>query len=263
MGARPSQVFLLRAHLRLWLQEHEVASDEALDILVAASEAFDNAVTHARQPRSIVVHVEGRVGRGVVEIVVRDHGGWRASEPSPDARLGLPLMGALMDTVDVQATREGTTVRMQRALAPSRIEAGDRLGLLWRNPLFAPMPDRMLERLAARLIPVSASSDETIIHEGDRGDRFYLIADGRLDVSAASRHVATLGPGDHVGEIALLRHVPRTATIVAEKPAELFALTLEDFLSAVTSDEASRRAADRAIATRLAELESILGTARS
>ena len=75
--------------------------------------------------------------------------------------------------------------------------------------MFAPHPEAMLEELAARLIPCSISGDETIIEEGDEGGLFYLIAEGRLDVSAEGCHVATLGPGDFVGEIALLRDVPR------------------------------------------------------
>jgi anti-sigma regulatory factor (Ser/Thr protein kinase) len=265
LAARPAQAALLRAHLRIWLSEHNATEDEVLDILLAATEAFSNAVMHARQPRSIAVHVRGRINQGVVEIVIRDHGGWQEDQSSTGAGLGLHLMHALMDTVDLETTREGTTVRLRRMLARRLIRidevapARDRLELLGRNSLFAPLPGLMLERLAAQLIPISASADETIIREGDHGDRFYLIAAGQVDVRAESHHVATLGPDDHVGEIALLRHVPRTATIVAKKPVELYALTPEDFLSAVTSQDASTRAAERTVATRLTELQEVLG----
>jgi anti-sigma regulatory factor (Ser/Thr protein kinase) len=266
LAARPGQALLLRAHLRLWLTEQYAAEDEVLDILVAATEAFMNATLHARQPRSVAVQVEAWISRGVVEIVIRDHGGWQ-DQPSSGAGLGLPLMHALMDTVDIQASREGTTVRLRRMLSPRLVPidqaatapARERLELLWRNPIFAPLPTAMLERLAAQLIPVPAAIGETIIHEGDHGDCFYLIAEGELEVSADSRHVATLGPGDHVGEIALLRNVPRTATIVAKNPVELYALTPEQLLSAVTSHHASTRAAESIVATRLTELESVLG----
>ena len=268
LGARPAQAFLLRAHLRLWLTKQHAAEDEVLDILLAATEAFNNAVVHPRQPRSIAVHVEARNNQSVVEIVVRDHGGWQEDQASTGAGLGLHLIHALMDTVDVQTTREGTTVRLRRALAPRLIRidedattrARHGLELLWRNPIFAPLPGAMLERLADQLILVSAPADETLIREGDHGDRFYLIAEGQVDVSAESRHVATLGPGDHVGEIALLRHVPRTATIVAKMPVEMYALTPEDFLSAVTSHDASTRAAESTVAMRLAGLQGVLGS---
>jgi anti-sigma regulatory factor (Ser/Thr protein kinase) len=266
-GARPAQAFLLRAHLRLWLTKQHAAEDEILDILVAATEAFSNAVMHARQPRSIAVHVEASISQGVVEIVVRDHGGWQEDHTSTGAGLGLHLMHALMDGVDIQTTREGTTVRLRRVLGVRLIQideaatapARNRLELLWRNPIFAPLPAAMVECLAAQLIPVSASADGTIIREGERGDRFYLIAEGQLDVSAESRHVATLGPHDHVGEIALLRNVPRTATVIARKPVELYALTRDNFMSAVTSHDASARAAESTVTTRLTELQDVLG----
>jgi anti-sigma regulatory factor (Ser/Thr protein kinase) len=267
LAARPAQAFLLRAHLRLWLAEQHAGEDEVLDILVAANEAFNNAVVNVRQPRSIAVHVEAGNNHGVVEIIVRDHGRWHDEQPSTSAEVGLQLLYALMDTVDIQTTREGTTVRLRRTLSPRLIGIGgaaiaparDRLDLLWRNPIFAPLPGAMRERLAAQLIPVSASVDETIIREGDSADRFFLIAEGLLDVSAARHHIATLGPGDHAGEIALLRHVPRTATIVAKEPVQLYALTPGDFLAAITRHPASRRAAEGTVATRLAELQDVLG----
>jgi CRP-like cAMP-binding protein len=71
--------------------------------------------------------------------------------------------------------------------------------------------------------------------------------------------VATVGPGDHVGEIALLRDVPRTATVTATTAAELYALTREDFLGAVTSHVASREAAETTTAERLSSLQGVIG----
>jgi hypothetical protein len=198
----------------------------------------------------------------VVEIAVRDHGRWREGERNGAAGLGLQLMQALMDSVDLRTTGEGTMVRLRRVLRPclARVDATSpgRLELLARNPIFAPQPALMLERLAGQLIPFSASTDDTIIHEGDHGELVYLVARGRLHVHAESRPVATLGPGDHAGEIALLRGVRRTATIVALEPVELYALPRDDFLAAVTSHEASTRAARELVETRLAGLEDAL-----
>lgn len=234
--------------------------DEVGDILLAASEAFTNAVVHARRPRSIVVHVDACLEDGVVEIAVRDHGHWR--ETDGGAGLGLQLMHALMDSVDLRTTPEGTMVRLRRVLRPSlaRVDTlfSARLELLARSPIFAPQPVTTLERLAGRLIPFSASADDTIIHEGDNGELVYLIARGRLQVLAEGVPVATLEPGDHVGEIALLRGVRRTATIVALEPVELFALPREDFLAAVAGHEASTKAARELVAMRLAGLEDAL-----
>jgi anti-sigma regulatory factor (Ser/Thr protein kinase) len=267
LAARPAQAALLRAHLRIWLAERHFVDDEILDILVATNEAFGNAVAHAHQPRSIAVSVEASLCDDVAEVVVRDHGRWQESRHTGGAGLGLALMHALMDTVEIHATQEGTTVRLRRTLgsrasgangtaAPS---ARNRVELLKRSPIFAPLPEETLEELAAKLIPFSASANETIIREGDAGDLFYLVGAGQLDVSVEGFHVTTLGPDDSVGEIALLRDRRRTATIVARERVELYALTRKDFLDAVMSDEGSRRAAEHMIASRLIGLQDVLG----
>jgi anti-sigma regulatory factor (Ser/Thr protein kinase) len=267
LAAKPAQAALLRAHLRLWLAEQRPEEDEILDILLAANEAFGNAITHARQPRSIAVHVDASVSDGMVEVVVRDHGRWQESRHSRGTGLGLALMHALMDTVELHAAQEGTTVRLRRTLgshvsrrAGVGVDPGrDRVDLLRRSPIFAPLPEATLGRLAAQMIPFSASANETIMREGDQGELFYLVGEGRLDVSVQGCHVTTLGPADNAGEIALLRGGRRTATIVAKEPVELYAITREDFLAAVASHEASARAAESMIATRLVELHDILG----
>jgi hypothetical protein len=243
-----------------------MAEDEVHDILLAANEAFGNALVHSRQPRSIAVHVDAAVEDGVAEISIRDHGRWQEDQrPADGFGLGLRLMNALVDSVELQIARDGTTVRLRRILRPSDSEPTarppDRLELLRASPIFAGLPEPVLEQLAEQMIPFSASADETIIHEGDRGEIFYLVAGGQLDVSAESRHVATLGPGAHVGEIALLHDVPRTATIVADEPVQLFALTSEDFLAAVRSNVATARTAEEIVSFRLAGIRDALGVA--
>ncbi len=89
------------------------------------------------------------------------------------------------------------------------------MALLRRNPLFAPLPLTALDRLAESLLSVSYGESEVVMRQGDPGDTYLLIEDGEVDVSADGRALGTCGPGDGVGEIALLRRVPRTATVVA------------------------------------------------
>ena len=142
-----------------------------------------------------------------------------------------------------------------RAVAP----AADRLALLRTTPIFAPLSGVTLESVAARLIPLEMDAGAVIIREGDSGDRFYLIASGEVEVTAQGKPVATLGPGDYVGEIALLRDVPRTATVTAKVPVTLYALERDDFLSAVTSHAASRTQAERVVGSRLTGLQRATG----
>jgi CRP-like cAMP-binding protein len=127
----------------------------------------------------------------------------------------------------------------------------ERLELLHANPIFAPLPEPTLEHLADALDEVRVSAGEEIVRQGEPGDRFYLVKDGTLDVSVDGRKVKTLGPGESFGEIALLRDVPRTATVRAQGDAELYALDRRVFLSAVTGFAPSLSAAEAVIGMRL------------
>jgi hypothetical protein len=129
------------------------------------------------------------------------------------------------------------------------------VALLRAMPLFAPLSPPTLEALARSLefVPVAAGTE--LIREGDSGDRFYVIADGELEIVRDGRVVATRRRGEGFGEIALMYDVPRTATVRARTDAQLYALEADDFLVAVTGHVSSQRAARELADARLAELE--------
>jgi hypothetical protein len=131
----------------------------------------------------------------------------------------------------------------------------EELRLLRSTRIFAPLPSPMLERLARNLVPVHAPAGGVVIRQGDAGDRFFLIVEGLVEVSADGRRVGVLAPGDSFGEIALIRDVPRTATVTAATDARLLALDRDEFLRAVTGHEPAGRAGDEVATERLAELE--------
>jgi predicted MFS family arabinose efflux permease len=133
------------------------------------------------------------------------------------------------------------------------LDAGDpaHLSLLRRLPLFAPLPPHALERLARSLEPVHVSAGTVLFNAGDEGDRFYVIESGELAVELATG-TKTEGPGRGVGEIALLRDVPRTATVRAVTDVELLALDRDAFLGAVTGHEPASAAANEIVGERLA-----------
>jgi CRP-like cAMP-binding protein len=82
-----------------------------------------------------------------------------------------------------------------------------------------------------------------VVSQGDVGDRFYVIESGTADVIGDGRLVAKLGQGDGFGEIALLRRVPRTATVQATNELRLQALSRDHFLPVVTGYTQSAREA--------------------
>lgn len=127
----------------------------------------------------------------------------------------------------------------------------EQLGLLSGNPIFAPLPPPTLEQLAESLEKVRLEPGEVVVRQGESGDHFYLVRDGTLQVAINGRDVQTLGPGDSFGEIALLRDVPRTASVMAETDTELYALDRETFISAVTGFAQSLSAAEAVIGMRL------------
>jgi len=118
-------------------------------------------------------------------------------------------------------------------------------------PIFAPLDAATLEGLARCLEPRELAAGAPVVREGERGDLFYVVADGELDVSVNGVHVRSLERGDCFGEIALLRNVPRTATVTARTAVLLDALDGTSFIAAVTGHDPSARAAGELVRGRL------------
>ena len=103
---------------------------------------------------------------------------------------------------------------------------------LARVPLLACLDADDRARLAGQFREHEFSAGATVIREGSRGARvlaFFLVAEGKAAVLRDGDRQATLGPGDYFGEIALLRDVPRTATIVADTDLRCFAISAWEF----------------------------------
>jgi hypothetical protein len=127
--------------------------------------------------------------------------------------------------------------------------------LLRSIPLFAALPAPTVETLARSLVRMSVPGGSVLIRQGDPGDRYYAIGRGELTVFRDGRELARLSRGDGVGEIALLRDTPRTATVVAGADAEVYALERELFLLAVTGHPHAARSANAIVDERLADLD--------
>jgi hypothetical protein len=157
---------------------------------------------------------------------------------------GLVIAGLVVPVVVLASYRALQRIDRSAVLREREIE------LLRGDPIFAPLGP-LIERIAASLSPVRAGPGTDIIRQGDPGDRFYLIGTGTLEVRIDDRPVGHLGPGESFGEIALLRNVPRTATVRATDEVELFALERDVFLEAVTGRPRSRARAAAVAAARL------------
>jgi hypothetical protein len=111
--------------------------------------------------------------------------------------------------------------------------------LLRKVPAFAELPMTAVERVAAGLVPVAAPAGTALMTEGEHGDTFVVIETGEIEVSVGGRPIHRLGPGAGVGEIALLRSGPRTATVVAITDVTGYSVDASTFLAAVAGPAAA------------------------
>jgi hypothetical protein len=168
------------------------------------------------------------------------------------ARWAIAGIGALLPLAVLLASRR--LVEIDRRAPVPVVE----IALLRSLPLFSPLGAPALEGLARGLAELQAPAGTTVIREGEPGDRFYVVADGELEVSAEGRKLRTLGRGEGFGEIALLQNVPRTATVTARTDSRLYALDKPSFLASVSSHPRAAGEAERLVRERLPSQEATI-----
>ena len=172
------------------------------------------------------------------------------------ALIAAPLVAALGIRGALAAAGVALTVAVvARWAALARFEAGNAIperdfDLLRRLPLFAPVPLATVETLTRRLTTLPVKAGDTVIREGEPGDRFYVVAEGHLEIERGGHPCAAAHAGDFFGESALLLDCPRTASVTAAEDAVLLALQRDDFLRTVTGHPRSAAAADALVDAR-------------
>jgi anti-sigma regulatory factor (Ser/Thr protein kinase) len=96
--------------------ERGVSEREQFDVVLAASEAFANAVEHPQLPAAGVVDVEASVDGDQLELTIRDYGAWRNERERAEGGMGFPIMWTVMQDVEVDSQREGSTITLRRRL---------------------------------------------------------------------------------------------------------------------------------------------------
>jgi Cyclic nucleotide-binding domain/Major Facilitator Superfamily len=234
-------VVLISAALALSALSTAAASTVVLLAVVGGGRALFNLATRTLLQRAVPAEVVGRVfgvaeglamaglavGSAVVPLLVAVGG-------TVTAVLGTAAMLPLVALVGGRAL-----FALDEAAHVPIVE----IALLRSLRIFHALPAPALEGLARSLEPVRLAVGDVLIREGEQGDRFYAIADGRLDVTIGGALVDTKVRGDGIGEIALLYNVPRTATVTAASPATVFALARQAFLAAVAGHAPTARAA--------------------
>lgn len=171
---------------------------------------------------------------------------------APAAVSGLGRSGALLATgalLPVAGLLAWRWLARLDVLAPA---VGPHLALLARVPMLRSASPPLLEQLARSLVELRLTPGVPAVREGEPGDRFYVVAGGRVAVTRHGHPVRELGPGASFGEIALLHDGVRTATVTAVEPTLLVSLHRSDFLRALNAGRTVRAAAERTAETYLA-----------
>jgi MFS family permease len=218
-----------------------------LGVVGAANSVEDVAAFTLLQrivPDQILTRVFGVVWAVAMGAVALGSLGAPAIVSALGPRPAFAVVGAILPLLTLALYRR--LLDIDRTVAAPRAE----LGLIHAVPMFAPLSVAAKERMAAHLVRVSVAAGECVIRAGEIGDRFYIVADGEFEITADNRTAAARA-GDYFGEIALLRDLPRTATVTAIRPSELYALERQEFLAIIAGHSAASAAGDAVVETRL------------
>lgn len=198
--------------------------------------------------------------RGVTEVVARLHRGNYFGE--------LALLRDAPRNATCRALAPTQTVALSRRdfdlLVKERFSLREKLDrsithadLLRQIPLFAELDGQQIQQLAAQLHPQEVAAGFELIRQGEEGDAFYIIETGRMQIAVGEpgreRVVRELGPGEYVGEVALLHKVPRTATVRALAPGRVLVLNKESFDQFVSSHLQAGRLLERTASRHLVD----------
>ncbi len=158
---------------------------------------------------------------------------------------------------DAGPDAHATTAGLATATGTARPQESDMLPLmeivffLKSSPLFRPLPGEELARVASLADTVHLDAGETLFEQGDPGDAFYMVVSGEVGVVVGTRQVATFGPHEGIGEMALLDGEPRSATVRANEPATLLRIEARSFEALVDRTPALAKSIYRTLSQRL------------
>jgi len=135
------------------------------------------------------------------------------------------------------------------------MEKDQKLQLLRAVPLFSACSKAALAQIARLVDEVSLPAGRVLTQQGRYGSEFFVIVEGKVRIERDGRRIDVEGPGDFLGEIALIDHRPRTATAICETPCRLLVLAHREFHTLLGTSPAISNAVLKALAQRLRNLE--------
>jgi CRP-like cAMP-binding protein len=248
-----SRIYLARDGRIQQLTEDHTVSNELVKRGKLTAEQIEKIFQKDAITRAVGVYERVAVDTLVIELIAGDtlvlatdglHGYLESPE---DLRLPLALEGdaaakALIDLANDRGGKDNITtviVKMGEEGAVDTTRA-KRLALkrdvLAHTPLFSRLAERELFRVMQAFEVRQYKDDEVVIREGDKGDELFIVLEGKVRVCRGEQTLTHLGPGEHVGEMALIRSVPRSATVTAVGDTEIIAIRRADFFEILRTE---------------------------
>lgn len=283
-----SRIYLLRGHTLEQLTEDHTVHNELVKRRKMSREQVEkiapkNAITRAvgvyehAEPETLVVDTvdgdrfllcsDGLCGyfdetdeerQELAQMVARPHAeeAARALIDSANAKGGKDNITAVIVTVGEAGRKDEDRIRrLQR-----------QRDILARMPLFRPLNDREILRVLQVTDVATYADGERVINEGEKGDELFIVLSGQVGVARGGARIAALTPGEHFGEMALLRTQPRSATVTSDGISELMVIRRADFFEILRKEQALAVKLlwqfTGVLADRLAETSRELGAAR-
>ena len=241
-----SRIYLARnGHIQQVTEDHTVLN-ELIKRGKLSREQIDKVQQKNAITRAVGVYERVEVDTLVMELIAGDtlilasdglHGYLETPEElAPSLALeGDASVKALIDLANARDGKDNITTVVVKVGEEGAVDAerAKRLALkrdvLAHMPLFSRLTERELLRVMQAVEVREFADGELVIREGDKGDELFIVLEGRVRVSRGEQTLLDLGPGEHVGEMALIRSVPRSASVHALGAAELIAIRRQDF----------------------------------
>ena len=241
-----SRVYLARGGRTQQVTEDHTVYNELIKRGKLTREQIEKVQQKNAITRAVGVYERVEVDTLVIELIAGDtlvlaSDGLHGYLQSPDELDGpLSLDGdasvkSLVDLANSRGGRDNITTIVVKVGAEGAVDAAQakrlalRRDVLANMPLFARLTERELLRVMQAVQVREFRGGEIVIREGDKGDELFIVLEGQVRVSRGDQTLTHLGPGEHVGEMALIRSVPRSATVAAVGPTELIAIRRGDF----------------------------------
>ncbi len=241
-----SRIYLSReGHVQQVTEDHTVYN-ELIKRGKLSKEQIDKVAQKNAITRAVGVYERVEVDTLVIELLTGDtlvlaSDGLHGYLESPDEmRAPLALEGdagvkALVELANNRGGKDNITALVVKVGVEGAVDEAraKRLALkrdvLAKMPLFSRLTERELLRVMQAVEAREYNDGEIVIQEGDKGDELFIVLEGKVRVFRGEQTLTHLGPGEHLGEMALIRSVPRSASVTAVGHAELIAIRRQDF----------------------------------